>query len=401
MRSIHDVYKVGRGPSSSHTMGPARAAALFREETPEADAYRAVLYGSLSKTGKGHGTDRILTETFAPLPTEIVFSDETVEKHPNTLDLTALREGQELRTLRAYSVGGGDLELEGRPAPGREEDTYLENSFAEIKQFCEFRYISLTDYVELNEGAGIWDDLLEVWAVMRNAVQEGLAASGELPGGLHIERKAKSIHDHILVNKHPEIVECQRVCSYAYAVSEQNAANGLVVTAPTCGSCGVLPAVLYYFKDKRGLSDLDIAHALGVAGLFGGLAKRNASVSGAECGCQAEIGVACAMAAAALAQLLGYSIKRVEYAAEVALEHHLGLTCDPICGLVQIPCIERNAVAAMRAINSANLAYFLAETRRISYDMVIKTMYETGIHLNRNYRETSEGGLARLYSRRG
>lgn len=401
MRSIRDIYKAGRGPSSSHTMGPARAAALFREETPEADAYRAVLYGSLSKTGKGHGTDRILTETFAPLPAEIVFSQETVEQHPNTLDLTALRGGRELRTQRVYSVGGGDLEWEGRPAPGQEQETYFENSFAEIKEFCEFRYISLTDYVELNEGAGIWEDLLEIWSVMQRSIQEGLAASGELPGGLRIERKAKSIHDHILVNKHPEIIECQRVCSYAYAVSEQNAGNGLVVTAPTCGSCGVLPAVLYYFQDKRGLSDLDVAHALGVAGLFGALAKRNASVSGAECGCQAEIGVACAMAAAALGQIFGYSVKRIEYAAEVALEHHLGLTCDPICGLVQIPCIERNAVAAMRAINSANLAYFLAETRRISYDMVLKTMYETGIHLNRSYRETSEGGLARLYSRRG
>ncbi|MCI9331923.1 MAG: serine dehydratase [Oscillibacter sp.] len=401
MRSIRDIYKAGRGPSSSHTMGPARAAALFREETPEADAYRAVLYGSLSKTGKGHGTDRILTETFAPLPAEIVFSQKTVEQHPNTLDLTALRGGQELRTQRVYSVGGGDLEWEGRPAPGQEQETYFENSFAEIKEFCEFRYISLTDYVELNEGADIWDDLLEIWSVMQRSIQEGLSASGELPGGLRIERKAKSIHDHILVNKHPEIIECQRVCSYAYAVSEQNAGNGLIVTAPTCGSCGVLPAVLYYFRDKRGLSDLDIAHALGVAGLFGALAKRNASVSGAECGCQAEIGVACAMAAAALGQIFGYSVKRIEYAAEVALEHHLGLTCDPICGLVQIPCIERNAVAAMRAINSANLAYFLAETRRISYDMVLKTMYETGIHLNRSYRETSEGGLARLYSRRG
>ena len=287
MRSIRDIYKAGRGPSSSHTMGPARAAALFREETPEADAYRAVLYGSLSKTGKGHGTDRILTETFAPLPAEVVFSQETVEQHPNTLDLTALRGGRELCTQRVYSVGGGDLEWEGRPAPGQEQETYFENSFAEIKEFCEFRYISLTDYVELNEGAGIWDDLLEIWSVMQRSIQEGLAASGELPGGLRIERKAKSIHDHILVNKHPEIIECQRVCSYAYAVSEQNAGNGLVVTAPTCGSCGVLPAVLYYFQDKRGLSDLDVAHALGVAGLFGALAKRNASVSGAECGCPA------------------------------------------------------------------------------------------------------------------
>ena len=403
MKSIRDIYKVGKGPSSSHTMGPAKAASDFRQETMEADAYRVTLYGSLSKTGKGHGTDRAVIETLAPDPTEVVFSEEMPEdiQHPNTMDLVALRDGQELARQRVRSIGGGDILVEGRPAPDKSEETYLENSFAEIKQFCEFRYISLIDYVELNEGKDIWDYLLGIWEVMQRAVQEGLAATGELPGGLHIDRKAKSIYDHILVNKHPEVVECQMVCSFAYAVSEQNADNGTIVTAPTCGSCGVLPAVLYYIKDKRHLSDLDIAHALGVAGIVGELAKRNASVSGAECGCQAEIGVACAMAAAALGQVFGYSIKKIEYAAEVALEHHLGLTCDPICGMVQIPCIERNAVAAMRALNSANLAYFLADTRRISYDMVVKTMYETGVNMNRGYRETSEAGLARLYSRRG
>ena len=403
MKSIRDIYKIGKGPSSSHTMGPAKAAAQFREETPDANAYRIHLYGSLSKTGKGHGTDRALIETLSPIPTEVICEQEMPEdvKHPNTLDLIALKDGQEIARQRVQSIGGGDLLFEGRPAPKRLVETYLENSFAEIKQFCEFRYISLIDYVELNEGKEIWDYLLEIWEVMQRSIQEGLSTTGELPGGLHINRKAKSIYDHILINKHPEIVECQMVCSYAYAVSEQNADNGTIVTAPTCGSCGVLPAVLYYIKDKRHLSDMDIAHALGVAGLFGELAKRNASVSGAECGCQAEVGVACSMAAAALGQVFGYSLKKIEYAAEVALEHHLGLTCDPICGLVQIPCIERNAVAAMRALNSANLAYFLADTRSISYDMVVKTMYETGIHMNRSYRETSEGGLARLYSRRG
>lgn len=403
MQSIRDIYKIGKGPSSSHTMGPAKAAAIFRGETPEADAYRVFLYGSLAKTGKGHGTDRAVIDTLAPVSTEVVFSQEASEDlpHPNTLDFVALKDGEEIARQRFCSIGGGDLTIEGRPQPQKAEETYPENSFAEIKEFCSFRYVSLVDYVEMNEGREIWDYLAEVWETMQNSIREGLAASGELPGGLRINRKAKSIYDHILVNKHPEIVECQMVCSYAYAVSEQNADNGTVVTAPTCGSCGVLPAVLYYFKDKRKLSDEDIIHALGVAGLFGELAKCNASVSGAECGCQAEIGVACSMAAAALGYLFGYSIRMVEYAAEVALEHHLGLTCDPICGLVQIPCIERNAVAAMRAINSANLAYFLSDTRRISYDMVLRTMYETGIHLNRGYRETSEGGLARIYSRRG
>lgn len=403
MQSIRDIYKIGKGPSSSHTMGPAKAAAIFRRDTPEADAYQVFLYGSLAKTGKGHGTDRAVMETLAPVPTEVIFSQEEPEefKHPNTLDFAALKGGEEFARQRFYSIGGGDLMIEGQPEPKKAEETYPENSFAEIKEFCEFRYVSLVDYVEMNEGREIWDYLREIWAVMQKSVQEGLSVTGELPGGLHIARKAKSIYDHILINKHPEVVECQLVCSYAYAVSEQNADNGTVVTAPTCGSCGVLPAVLYYLKDKRGLTDEDIIHALGVAGLFGELAKRNASVSGAECGCQAEIGVACSMSAAALGYLFGYSIKMIEYAAEVALEHHLGLTCDPICGLVQIPCIERNAVAAMRALNSANLAYFLSDTRRISYDMVLRTMYETGIHMNRSYRETAEGGLARIYSRRG
>ena len=401
MKSIRDIYKIGKGPSSSHTMGPAAAAEHFRAQTPDADAYRAVLYGSLSKTGRGHGTDRVLKESFAPVPTEVVFSGDAPEGcHPNTMELVALHGETELSRIRVESIGGGDIMIDGR-TPELREEIYLENSFAEIKQFCEFRYTSLVDYVELNEGPEIWDYLAEVWEVMKASIQEGLSATGVLPGGLHIVRKAKSLYDHILVNKHPEIHECQLVCSYAYAVSEQNADNGTIVTAPTCGSCGVLPAVLYYIQDKRGLTDLDIVHALGVAGLFGELAKRNASVSGAECGCQAEIGVACSMAAAALGQLFGYSIKQIEYAAEIALEHHLGLTCDPICGLVQIPCIERNAVAAMRAINSVNLSYFLADTRSISYDMVIKSMYQTGLDMNRRYRETSEGGLAHAYSRRG
>ena len=403
MKSIRDIYKIGKGPSSSHTMGPAKAATIFRNENPDADAFKVILYGSLSKTGKGHGTDRAVCDSLAPTATEIVFNNDTeLElKHPNTMDLIALKDGAEAATMRVYSIGGGDISIEGREETIRVEETYLENSFAEIREFCEFRYISLTDYVELNEGPEIWDFLHEVWSVMQQSVRDGLAASGELPGGLHIQRKAKHLHEHIQLSHHPEIVECQKVCSFAYAVSEQNADNGLIVTAPTCGACGVLPAVLYYFKEKRKLSDDDVVRALGVAGLFGELAKRNASVSGAECGCQAEVGVACSMAAAALGQIFGYSIKQIEYAAEVALEHHLGLTCDPICGLVQIPCIERNAVAAMRAINSANLALFLADTRVISYDMVIKTMYETGINMNRRFRETSEGGLARIFSRRG
>ncbi|MBQ4501210.1 MAG: L-serine ammonia-lyase, iron-sulfur-dependent, subunit alpha [Spirochaetales bacterium] len=405
MKSIKDIYKIGKGPSSSHTMGPGFAAKIFKDEHPDADSFRAVLYGSLAKTGIGHGTDRVLIDTFAPTPVEVEITSKDPEKlkHPNTLDLVAVKGGKEVARQRFISIGGGDIVIEGRdeeknPAA---DDVYIENSFAEIRQFCSFRYIDLVQYIELNEGVEIWDFLKTVWEAMKNEIEEGLSKTGDLPGPLHVHRKAKFLLEQVPQNKHAELVESQLVCSYAYACSEQNADNGTVVTAPTCGSCGVLPAVLYYLQHKRNLSDDQIIRCLGVAGLFGELAKRNASVSGAECGCQAEVGVACSMAAAAAGQAFGYNIDQIEYAAEVALEHHLGLTCDPICGLVQIPCIERNAVAAMRALNAANIAFFLTGTRNISYDMVLKSMYYTGLDMNQRYRETSEGGLAKAYSRRG
>ena len=404
MKSIKDIYKIGTGPSSSHTMGPEAAARLIREEQPEATGFKVVLYGSLSKTGRGHGTDRAVKAALEPFPTEVVFSEKDPEEmaHPNTMDLYAYRGQEEIAKIRVYSVGGGDIVVEGRPQPVEKADEpYLENSFAEIRQFCDFRYIDIAEYIRINEGEEIQDYLAEVWTVMKNAINAGLHKEGILPGGLGISRKAKQLYETVLETEHPEVVECQRVCSYAFAVSEENADNGLIVTAPTCGACGVVPAVLYYLQTKKQFSDDRIIQALGVAGLFGELAKKNASVSGAECGCQAEIGVACSMAAAAAGWLFGYNLDQIEYSAEVALEHHLGLTCDPICGLVQIPCIERNAVAAMRALNSCNLAYFLSGTRRISYDMVLKSMYRTGIDMHKNYRETSEGGLAAAYSRRG
>ncbi|MBQ7729764.1 MAG: L-serine ammonia-lyase, iron-sulfur-dependent, subunit alpha [Spirochaetales bacterium] len=405
MKSIKDIYKIGKGPSSSHTMGPGFAAKIFKDEHPDADSFRAVLYGSLAKTGIGHGTDRVLIDTFAPTPVEVEISSKDPEKlkHPNTLDLVAVKDGKEVARQRFISIGGGDIVIEGRDTEKNpaDDEVYIENSFAEIRQFCSFRYIDLVQYIELNEGAEIWDFLKTVWEAMKNEIEEGLSKTGDLPGPLHVHRKAKFLLEQVPQNKHAELVESQLVCSYAYACSEQNADNGTVVTAPTCGSCGVLPAVLYYLQHKRNLSDDQIIRCLGVAGLFGELAKRNASVSGAECGCQAEVGVACSMAAAAAGQAFGYNIDQIEYAAEVALEHHLGLTCDPICGLVQIPCIERNAVAAMRALNAANIAFFLTGTRNISYDMVLKSMYYTGLDMNQRYRETSEGGLAKAYSRRG
>ncbi len=401
MKSIREIYKIGKGPSSSHTMGPERAAKLFRASHPKADAFRVILYGSLSKTGVGHGTDRVVREVLSPIPTEIVFSQEVLEKsHPNTMDFFAFKEGSQIGTLRVESIGGGDIRI-----PGQQDldspDIYPENSFAEIADFCKWRYIEkLSDYVELNEGEDIWDFLLEVWNVMKQSIADGLSTTGTLPGGLKVQRKAKFLYEQKTDSQAPGLQEFQKIAAYAYAVAEQNADNGTIVTAPTCGACGVLPAVLKYMQETKGISDQQIVRGLATAGIIGSLTKRNASISGAECGCQAEIGTACSMAAAALAELYGQDLDQVEYAAEVAMEHHLGLTCDPICGLVQIPCIERNAVAAMRAMNAANLSYFLTGSRNISYDMVCRAMHETGIHMNHRFRETSEGGLARIYARK-
>ena len=403
MKSIREIYKIGKGPSSSHTMGPERAAQLFKQKHPDADGFRVILYGSLSKTGIGHGTDRVLREVLAPLPTELVFSTEELPKsaHPNTLDFIAIKNGEDTDRLRFESIGGGDIRIPGHRGAAESEEVYIEHSFAEIADFCKWRYIhTLSEYVELNEGPEIWDFLMEVWQAMKNAIDEGLSKTGVLPGGLNVHRKAKYLYEQDPVVDEPGLREFQMIAAYAYAVAEQNADNGTVVTAPTCGACGVLPAVLKYAQVTKGYTDEQIIRGLATAGIIGNLTKQNASISGAECGCQAEIGTACSMAAAALAELYQQDLDQVEYAAEVAMEHHLGLTCDPICGLVQIPCIERNAVAAVRAMNACNLSYFLTGSRNISYDMVCRAMKETGIHLDHRFRETSEGGLAKLYNRK-
>ena len=401
MKSIREIYKIGKGPSSSHTMGPERAAKLFREKYPDADGFKVILYGSLSKTGVGHGTDRVIRQVLSPLPTEILFStEELTDTHPNTLDFIALKGETEIGSLRVESIGGGDIRYPGQES-SESDEVYIEHSFAEIADFCKWRYIhTLSEYVELNEGPGIWDFLLEVWQVMKQSIADGLSAAGVLPGGLNVQRKAKFLYDQVPGAHEPALLEFQKIAAYAYAVAEQNADNGTIVTAPTCGACGVLPAVLKYAQDTKGFTDLQICRGLATAGIIGNLTQRNASISGAECGCQAEIGSACSMAAAALAELYDQDLDQVEYAAEVAMEHHLGLTCDPICGLVQIPCIERNAVAAMRAMNACNLSYFLTGSRNISYDMVCRAMHETGVNMNDRFRETSEGGLAKIYARK-
>ena len=397
MKSIKDIYKIGKGPSSSHTMGPAKAMGIFVKENPDADSYAVILYGSLSDTGKGHGTDVAIESMCGDKPVEIIFNSKDRDlPHENTMDIYALKGGVRGSFMRVMSVGGGDIQIQGREKQGV-NNIYPETTFSEIANFCKKEGIRLSDYVIMREGEEIYDFLSKVWVTMTNAIHEGLTTSGILPGGLNVERKAQHLYNKRHIDESQVTRENRLVCSYAYAVSEQNADNGTIVTAPTCGACAVLPSVLKYMQEKHNFTDKQIYKALAVAGLIGNLVKTNASISGAECGCQAEIGTACSMASAALCELFEMGIDQIEYAAEIAFEHHLGLTCDPICGLVQIPCIERNAVAAMRAINAMSLANFLSGSRKISLDLVIKTMYETGKDLSHLYRETSEGGLAKLY----
>ena len=400
MQSLRELYKIGKGPSSSHTMAPFKAATLFREENPDADSYKAILYGSLAKTGKGHHTDEAILQGFGDIKTELVFDVKTEDlPHENTVDFFAYKDGEEIAKMRVMSIGGGDFAIEGRPNV-QPEEVYKENTFSEIAKYCKKHRIRISDYVYLNEGEEIKEFLADVWAAMKDCINEGLLTDGILEGGLKVERKARFLLDQQHIDESEITYENRMVCAYAFAVGEQNAGGGIVVTAPTCGASSVLPAVLKYMQEKKRFSDKKIIDALAVAGIIGILVKTNASVSGAECGCQAEMGTACSMAAAALAEIFGMRIEQIEYAAEVAMEHHLGLTCDPIAGLVQIPCIERGAIAAMRAINALNLANFLSSTRKISFDLVVETMYETGKDLKFHYRETSEGGLAKLYLKR-
>ena len=398
MKSVKNIFKIGIGPSSSHTMGPAFATERFLITYPNIERAEVTLYGSLSKTGKGHGTDRAILDVLQGIPTEVIFNNEDLElRHPNTLNFKGYIGDKMVADMTVLSIGGGEIEILGEDGNKEEKELYDLNTFTEIAEVCKHRNIRLSDYVFEHEDENFKNFLLEVWQTMQNAIREGLTHTGVLPGGLGVKRKAQRLHNQRHIDESPQTRENRLVCSYAFAVSEQNADCGLIVTAPTCGSCGVLPAVLAYMQEKNHFSDKDMVRALAVAGLVGQIVATNASVSGAECGCQAEIGTACSMAAAALAELFEMGIDQIEYAAEISLEHHLGLTCDPVCGLVQIPCIERNAVAAMRAINALSLANFLSDSRKISFDLVVETMYQTGIDLSHIYRETSEGGLAKLY----
>ena len=395
MRTIKSVYKIGNGPSSSHTVGPFHAAQIFGARYPEADHFRVTLFGSLAYTGEGHGTGHAIQ---AGLPgAEVIFNKtETDLPHPNTMLFEACRDGQLIGSNRIFSIGGGSIRIENEDSDD-EREVYSQRCFSEIVKICRDRNLNLAQFIWRMEDDGLRDYMKTVWEAMKDAIRRGLSTEGILPGGLGVSRKAKLLHEKRCYNESDDVTMNRVIASYAYAVMEENADEHIVVTAPTCGSCGVLPAVMYYMHSERGFPEEEILDALAVAGMIGNVIRTNASISGAECGCQAEIGSACSMTAAALASLYGLNIDQIEYAAEIAMEHNLGLTCDPVKGLVQIPCIERNAVAAMRAISSVNLSRFLYSTRKISFYEVVATMYRTGKDMDEKYRETSHGGLARIY----
>ncbi len=395
MQSLRQLFKIGYGPSSSHTMGPARAIIEVRKRHQDATHLAVCLFNSLALTGHGHLTIECIQDASFPLSVEVSNKLDPT-KHPNTLQIFVYK-GETLCTdYEVYSVGGGDIVFKNEDVEF--PHIYPHQSFKAIKQYCKSEGISLAEYVFRFEDKDIKTYLQQVYLVMQEAINRGVSTAGVLPGPLKVERKAPYLYNKIIVNEPPEIKESRLVSSYAFAVSEENASGGIIVTAPTCGACGVLPSVLYYMAEKYSFITKErIINALAVAGLIGNLIKTNASISGAVCGCQAEIGSACSMAAAAHATLLKLNMDQVEYASEIGLEHHLGLTCDPVNGFVQIPCIERNAVAALRAIDACGLAYFLSNSRKVSFDVVVKTMYQTGLDMNESYKETAKGGLAVNY----
>lgn len=397
MESIRKVYKIGHGPSSSHTMGPRRAVQIYKEKHPST-SYQTTLYGSLAATGKGHLTDVAIIQEFAPATVEIIWKPETVLPfHPNGMKIEGINDrGIPENGWTVFSIGGGDLAEEN--AAIEKNDIYPLRTLGEIQGVCQDGGITYWEYVQEVEGKEVFDYLAEVWKVMTQAIERGLNEEGVLPGGLGVRRKASS---YFVKSKgfQGSLKSRSRIYAYALACMEENASGGRIVTAPTCGSSGVLPAVLYHLQVSHGFDEKRILRALATAGLIGNIVKNNASISGAEVGCQGEVGVACAMAAGAANQLFGGTVAQIEYAAEMGLEHHLGLTCDPVCGLVQVPCIERNAFAAARALDSSSFATLSDGTHIVSFDKVVRVMQETGQDLPSLYKETSEGGLAKLHSK--
>lgn len=396
MESIKKIYKKGYGPSSSHTMGPYRAAQTFRAKNPTADKFRVTLHGSLAATGKGHLTDKAIADGCAPVPVELVWKPDVVLPfHTNGMLFEALdAQGGVVDSWTIYSVGGGALANE--ETKESIEHVYEHAHLSEILQYIEKEGLTYWEYVQMHEDPDLWDYLADMWEVMQKTIEEGIHSEGVIPGGLHLRSKARQYYVRASSFK-PSLQSRALVISYALATSERNATGGTIVTAPTCGSSGVLPAVLYHLKKNHAFSDKEILRAMATAGLFANIIKTNASISGAEVGCQGEVGSACVMAAVAANQLFGGSPQQIEYAAEMAMEHNLGLTCDPMCGLVQVPCIERNAMAALRALDINIYAMMSDGKHLISFDKVVRTMNLTGKDLSSLYKETAQGGLALLH----
>ncbi len=397
MDSLKELFKIGCGPSSSHTMGPERAAKKFGKENENAESFRVELYGSLAATGKGHLTDWIIEETLKPRHTEIVWMPEYVHPyHTNGMKFIALdKEGNTLNEWLVFSVGGGTIK-DLSDSGSKTEEVYKLNKLDDIIKWCKENNKELWQYVEECEGEDIWAHLKDILDTMHNAVSEGIEKDGILPGKLRLQRRAKGFFDKI-EGQHNYHVITKKIFAYALAVAEQNSSAGTIVTAPTCGAAGVIPGLLRAMREEHNLSEETCLRALAIGGLIGNLIKQNATISGAEAGCQAEIGAACSMASAMAAYILGGTLEQIEYAAEMGMEHHLGMTCDPVGGYVQIPCIERNAIVAVRSLNTADYALSTDGMHTISFDQVVVTMKETGKDMCPSYKETSIGGLAKYY----
>ena len=397
MDSLKELYKIGNGPSSSHTMGPQKAAKIFRDRNPNAEFFKVELYGSLAATGKGHLTDWIIIETLNPKTCEIIWKPQIVKEfHTNGMMFQAFdKEEKLLETWEVYSVGGGSI-MEASESRIGKNGIYPLTKLEDIIKWCKDNCKELWEYVEEYEDKDIWAYLMKIWHSMEKTIDIGLSKTGVLPGTLKYPRKAQMFYKKAR-REGSRLKNTGLTFAYALAVSEENGGGGIVVTAPTCGACGVVPAVLRSIKEELSLDEEEILKGLAIGGLIGNLVKENASISGAEVGCQGEVGVACSMAAAIAAYFYGGTLRQIEYAAEMALEHHLGMTCDPVGGYVQVPCIERNAVAAERALSAANYSLFTDGSHRVSFDEVVITMMETGKDLKCAYRETSEGGLAKNY----
>ena len=396
MESIREIYKIGYGPSSSHTMGPKKAAETFLLSNKAAASFRVTLYGSLAATGRGHLTDLSIVNTLNPYPVEIEWLPAIfLPRHPNAMKFESFDAKKQLiEKWIAYSVGGGAIVDDSTVSETKL--IYPAQNLETILGWCYENGKSIWEYMAAYEDPDIWDYLEEVWKVMQDAIKRGLDTEGPLPGILNYPRKASAYYEKASYYE-PDLKKRGMIYAYALAVSEENASGGRIVTAPTCGACGVIPSVLKYASKFYKISDKKILKALATAGIIGNIVKTNASISGADVGCQGEVGTACAMASAAATQMSGGSIYQVEYAAEMGLEHHLGLTCDPVAGLVQVPCIERNAFAAARAINHNNYAMLSDGRHMISFDKIVQTMAQTGHDLPSIYKETSEGGMAHFY----